>query len=79
MQQGKQPFWARLDLLARLMHNAGKHPGNQLARVAHLDHRNDRAILVQGDEGPLKSFGWGIEALHRLDAATMVPFLAARP
>ena len=27
----------------------------------------------------LKSFGWGIAALHRLDAATKVPFLAARP
>src|SRR5437762_3120609 len=27
----------------------------------------------------LKSFGWGIAALHRLDAATKLPFLAARP
>src|SRR5437763_2464599 len=52
MQQGKQPFWARLQLLARLTLNAGKHAGNQPARLAHLDHGNDRAILVQGDEGP---------------------------
>src|SRR5438105_8544287 len=52
MQQGKQPFWARLQLLARLTLNAGKHAGNQPARRAHLDHGNDRAILVQGDEGP---------------------------
>ncbi len=52
MQQGKQPFWARLQLLARLTLNAGKHAGNQPARMAHLDHGNDRAILVQGDEGP---------------------------
>jgi hypothetical protein len=27
----------------------------------------------------LKSFGWGIAVLHRLDAATKLPFLAARP
>src|SRR5207253_10363939 len=52
MQQAKQPFWARLQLLARLTLNAGKHAGNQPARVAHLDDGNDRAILVQGDEGP---------------------------
>jgi len=52
MQQGKQPFWARLQLLARLTLNAGKHTGNQPTRLAHLDDGNNRAILVQGDEGP---------------------------
>jgi hypothetical protein len=52
MQQGKQPFWARLQLLARLTLNPGKHAGNEPARLAHLDDGNDRAILVQGDEGP---------------------------
>src|SRR5712672_2898241 len=51
MQQAKQPFGTRLQLLARLTLNAGKHPGNQPARLAHLDDGNDRAILVQGDEG----------------------------
>src|SRR5437870_4843852 len=42
--------------------------GNEPARVAHLDDCNDRAILVQGDQGPAQSlprrrpgsFGWGI-------------------
>src|SRR5256714_10607397 len=52
MQQAKQPFWARLQLLARLTLNTGKHAGNQPTRVAHLDDGYDRAILVQGDEGP---------------------------
>jgi len=52
MQQAKQPFWARLELLARLTLNAGKHAGNQPARLAQLDDGNDRAILVEGDEGP---------------------------
>jgi hypothetical protein len=73
MQQAKQSFWVRLQLLARLTLNAGKHTANQPARVAQLDHGNDRAILVQGDEGSAQSlpqrrpgsFGWGIAALHR--------------
>src|SRR5436305_1226454 len=52
MQQAKQPFCTRLQLLAWLALNAGKHTGNQPTRLAHLDDGNDRAILVQGDEGP---------------------------
>src|SRR5437667_12870199 len=52
MQQAKQPFWARLQLLARLTFNPGKHASNEPTRLAHLDDGNDRAILVQGDEGP---------------------------
>src|SRR5437870_4842703 len=55
MQQGKQPFWARIELLARLTLNAGKHAGNEPARLAHLDDGYDRAILVQGDEGSAQS------------------------
>src|SRR5690349_8256413 len=80
MQQAKQPFWVRLELLARLTLNAGKHAGNEPARLAQLDDGNHRAILVQGDEGSAQSlprrrpgsFGWGI-ALHRLYAATKLP------
>ena len=60
MQHGKQPFGARLQLLVRLTLNTGKHAGNQPARLAQLDDGNDRAILVQGGEHPLKSFGWGM-------------------
>src|ERR1700741_4302107 len=52
MQQAKQPFCTRLQLLARLALNAGKHTANQPTRLAHLDDGNDRAILVQGNEGP---------------------------
>src|ERR1700730_8526701 len=52
MQQAKQPFGTRLQFLARLTLNAGKYTGDQPARLAHLDDRNDCAILVQGDEGP---------------------------
>src|SRR6202790_1224033 len=52
MQQAKQPFGTRLQFLARLTLNAGKHTANQPTRLAHLDDGNNRAILVQGDEGP---------------------------
>ena len=51
MQHCNQPFWARLELLARLTLNPGKHAGDEPARLAHLDDGYDRAILVQGDEG----------------------------
>src|ERR1700726_4724285 len=44
MQQAKQPFCTRLQLLARLALNAGKHTGNQPTRLAHLDDDNDCAI-----------------------------------
>src|SRR5271155_1417714 len=42
MQQGKQPFWVRLQLLAGLALNAGKHTGNQPTRwyqARTADHR----------------------------------------
>jgi len=55
----KQPFCTRLQLLARLALNAGKHAGNQPTRLAHLHDGNDRAILVQATRDLLKSFGWG--------------------
>jgi hypothetical protein len=34
MQHGKQPFWTRLQLFARLTLNAGKHTADQPARLA---------------------------------------------
>src|SRR4051812_40571553 len=79
MQHCKQPFWARLELLARLTLNPGKHAGNEPARLAHLEDGNDRAILVQGDEGPAQVVRLGHRGTPSLDAATKLPFLAARP
>src|SRR5712675_2178259 len=73
MQQAKQPFCTRLQLLARLALNAGKHTGNQPARLAHLDDGNDCAILVQGDEGPAQVVWLGHRGTPSVDAATMVP------
>src|SRR3954452_13456804 len=79
MQHGKQPFWARLKLLARLTLNPGKHAGDEPARLAQLDDGYDRAILVQGDEGPAQVVRLGHRGTPSLDAATKLPFLAAHP
>src|SRR5436305_2540015 len=74
MQHGKQPFRARLQLLARLTFNTGNEAANQPARLAQLDDGNDRAILVQGDEGPAQVVRLGHRGTPSLDAATKLPF-----
>src|SRR3974377_263637 len=74
MQQGKQPLWGRLQLFARLTLNAGEDAANQPSRLAHLDDGNDRAILVQGDEGPAQVVRLGHRGTPSLDAATKLPF-----
>jgi hypothetical protein len=107
MQQAKQSFWARLQLLARLTLNAGNHPGNQparlaqldwlsstgsarlaqldwlsstgSARLAQLDDGNDRAILVQGDEGPAQVVRLGHRGTPSVRCSDEVAILAARP
>src|SRR5271169_1871607 len=79
MQQGKQPFWVRLQLLAGLALNAGKHTGNQPTRLAHLDDGNDRAILVQGDEGPAQVVRLGHRGTPCWIQRRWCHFLAARP
>src|SRR5690242_14633090 len=79
MQQTKQPFWARLELLARLTLNPGKHAGNQPARLAHLDDGYDRAILVQGDEGPAQVVRLGHRGTPSVTCSDEVAILAARP
>src|SRR5437764_11715739 len=73
MQQAKEPFWARLQLLARLTLNPGKHAGDEPARLAHLDDGYDRAILVQGDEGSAQVVRLGHRGTPSLDAATKLP------
>src|SRR5437879_2019105 len=51
LQQAKQSFWARLELLARLSLNPGKHAGDEPARLAQLDDGNDRADSGPGRRG----------------------------
>src|SRR5438067_1057093 len=73
MQQAKQPFWARLQFLARLTLNTRNDAANQPARLAQFDDGNDRAILVQGDEGPAQVVRLGHRGTPSLDAATKLP------
>src|SRR5215831_18212709 len=79
MQWGKQPLRARLQLLARLTLNAGKHTANQPARLAHLDDGNDRAILVQGHQGPAQIVRLGHRGTPSIDVSGEIAILAARP
>ena len=79
MQHGKQPFWARLELLTRLAFNARKHTANQPALLAQLDDGNDRAILVQGDEGSAQIVRLGHRGTPSIDVSDEIAILAARP
>jgi hypothetical protein len=56
IQHGKQPFWPRLQLVARLTLNTRKYAGNQPARLAQFDDGNDRAVLVYGESDRPESF-----------------------
>src|SRR5262249_15322275 len=74
-----QPLRARLQLLARLTLNAGKHTANQPARLAHFDDGNDRAILVQGQKGPAQIVRLGHRGTPSIDVSGEIAILAARP
>src|ERR1700746_2703332 len=79
MQEGKQPLWAGVQLFARLTLNAGEHTANQPARLAHLDDGNDRAILVQGNEGPAQIVRLGHRGTPSIDVSDEIAIFAARP
>src|SRR5215831_8702865 len=79
MQEGKQPLRARLQLLARLTLNAGEDADNQPARLAQLDDGNDRAILVQGNQGPAQIVRLGHHGTPSIDVSDEIAILAARP
>src|SRR6201997_4155993 len=80
MQEGKQPLWAGVELFARLTLNAGEDAANQPARLAHLDDGNDRAILVQGNEGPAQIVRLGHRGTPSIDVKRRnCHLLAARP
>src|SRR5215469_4459090 len=77
--QRKQPLWARLQLLARLTLNTRNYAADQPARLAQLDDGNDRAILVQGDEGPAQVVRLGHRGTPSVNAATKLPSLRRPP
>src|ERR1700747_2894906 len=79
MQEGKQPLWAGVQLFARLTLNAGEDAAHQPARLAHLDDGNNRAILVQGNEGPAQIVRLGHRGTPSIDVSDEIAILAARP
>jgi transposase len=50
MQQPQQRCLIWFELFRWMTFDAGNDPGNQPTRLAHLDHRNQRAILVQSGQ-----------------------------
>src|ERR1700732_1828068 len=79
VQHRKQPFRARVQLLARLTLNTRNDAANQPARLAQLDDGNDRAILVEGDEGPAQVVRLRHRGTPSVNAATKVPFPRRSP
>jgi hypothetical protein len=65
MQELQQRRIVGIELLQRLAFDAGNNRRNEPLRLAHLDHGGDRAILLEGGEGPacVKRLQHG--ALHR--------------
>ncbi len=52
VQPPQQPCRIGRQLLLRRAVQPPNQPANQPARLAHLDHRNQRAILIEGDKAP---------------------------
>ena len=66
-----------VELLQRLAIDAGHDPGNQPTRLAHLDHRDQRAILIESGEASAQVIRLWHGALpsvvHRDDGAMPSP------
>src|SRR5207247_5453082 len=54
MQELQQSLLLGIELLKRLAFDPGDKRCNEPLRLAHLDHGDDRAILLEGGEGPAR-------------------------
>src|ERR1700745_1314318 len=54
MQELQQRFLVGIELLKRLAFHAGNERRDQPLRLAHLDHGDDCAILLESGEGPAR-------------------------
>jgi hypothetical protein len=52
MQQPQQALLVRDELLQQLSLHSRNNGGDEPARLAHFDHRDQRAILVESGERP---------------------------
>ena len=64
IKQPKQPGGIWGQLLHRLPLHPRNHTPDQPTRAAQFDYRNQRAILIEGDEGPAEVVKLRHEALH---------------
>src|SRR6201997_5500873 len=71
--------WRDESVRAGRTFNAGEDAANQPARLAHLDDGNDRAILVQGHEGPAQIVRLGHRGTPSIDVSDEIAIFAARP
>jgi hypothetical protein len=78
MQQPQQRLLVRFEFLQRVALDPRNDPGNEPTRETQFNHRDDRAILFEGDEGPAEIIRLWHGALHWLifysaDGATPSP------
>jgi hypothetical protein len=64
MQEGKQPLRARLQLLARLTLNAGKHTANQPARLARITSSSVETLGIFGKYAEIVSVKSAVRQLQ---------------
>src|SRR6266568_5472224 len=67
------PAWSTASFYQRLAFDPRHDAGDQPARLAHLDNRDQCCILFKSYEGPAQVVWLWHGVLHRLVAATMVP------
>jgi hypothetical protein len=79
MQQLQQRRRVRFQLLQRTPRDPGNNASHQPARLAHLDYRDQRAILVESGERPAQVIDLWHGAPRRFCAATMMPFSRRSP
>src|SRR4051812_32202777 len=79
MQEAEQGVLVRLELLQRVALEARHDAGDEPARAAQLDDGDQRAVLLEGDEGPAQVVALRHGAPHWLFPAAMVLRLRRLP
>ena len=79
MQQLEQSCFVRVQLLCRVPLDSRNNAGDEPGRLAHLDHCDQRAILVESGERPAQVIRLWHGAPVGSVAATMVPFSRRSP
>ena len=81
MQELQHRLLVGIELLERLAFDAGYNRGNEPLRLAHLDHGDDRVVLLEGGRGTClrqKVATWGAPSVV-VEQRRRCQTLAARP